>query len=89
MSDGSWSKSTGKLGAECCRRSACSIPSWQPWISSVLCGTYAGANSGNPMMWSQCTWDMKMWKVVGRESPPPSAKRWPNARSPVPMSHST
>src|SRR6185503_1428978 len=43
---------------------------------------------GKPMMWSQCTWDMKMWKVwpVG----PRVASTWlPNTRAPEPRSQST
>ena len=45
----------------------------------------AGTKNGRPMMWSQCRWDMKMWKVCGL--PPRCAiAAWPSGRSPLPMS---
>ena len=28
--------------------------------ADAVAGMYAGVKNGNPMMWSQCTWDMKM-----------------------------
>src|SRR5438477_9241961 len=47
--------------------------------------TYAGPKKGKPMMWSQCTCDMKMFTAAGL--PPWRARTCsPKARAPLPMS---
>jgi hypothetical protein len=45
----------------------------------------AGTKNGSPMMWSQCTCDMKMWKVCAMPLRRAVAA-WPNGRRPLPMS---
>src|SRR6516225_8339014 len=55
----------------------------------ALHGMWAGVKNGNPMMWSQWTWDMKMLKRCLREGPCSASTRLPNSRAPVPRSQST
>ena len=48
-------------------------------------GTYAGPKKGKPMMWSQCTWDMKTFTVAGLRACFASTCT-PKGRAPLPMS---